>query len=858
MPDGSSYKLLRRFCDVRPTEIRITLCLFSYFFLIALSFYITKPVKENFLIGVTPGWWPYAELITAGLIGCVVAFDAKLLKRLPRRNYFFGLSVFFALCLPVFGVLFDIQVQGSALGVDAPVPLLNAVRKSWPVPVIVFSLWSDIFIAMSVTHFWVTVNDTLRLFQAKRLIGFFVTGGLLGGIAGSLLTSVLAPSIGPSNLLLVCPAVLVLTLPIIQSIYSERSGYRLSQEYTRSGSRHRTSYWQGIRAVGESRYVRILAGVLASGMVAGSLINYQFKIVIRKEIPGDIQRTAFLGSFFLAILILSAVFHLTATGRILNKFGIRAGLLVAPSLLLVALLSVFVLPAAGLMAWACMIRGSDKTFDSTISQSVRELLYIPIPGHIKYEAKIFIDMFINKFSVGLGAVLFLVLYRVSSFPLKSTATQIRELGMMVILFTAIWIVLVGIIYQEYLNAVKKDLTRKWEDAETIVARHVDLDATRLILDTLQSRDKSPTLYAMNLFQLFQKQKLSPELIRALSHKEDELKARSMDSLVDVGGEVLYRGIEEEMAESDVGSMVQEVMELDSYESIMSRRFIDFARNRTASEVERMEMARLISLMPSTPEVIRCLECLLQDESPDVLHYALSGATVHLRRELMPLIIPLLGNAATRQMAEDTLAAYGPGIEAMLKRHLQNRQEHLKVRSSIPKVLASFGDQKSADILIAELAQGEAEMEQELVEALYRIHSNNPGIHFRKKKVLPSVLSLIRKSYEGFLHSPGGSQAAAEPLQHSISDIRIKRIFDLLALIYPSEDIVKAYQNLLQGTRTSVDYSLELLDNIIDWDIKVFLFPILQDLPPDEREERLRKLAESLDKQIVWKEPESAV
>ena len=851
MPDGSLYKLLRRFCDIRPTETRMALCLFSYFFLIALSFYITKPVKENFLIGVAPGWWPYADLITAGLIGCVVALDARLLKRLSRRNYFFCLSVLFALCLPVFGFIFDIQVHGSAFGVNAPAPLLNSVRKSWPAPVIVFSLWSDIFIAMSVTHFWVAVNDTLHLFQAKRLIGFLVTGGLLGGIAGSLLTSVLVGSIGPSKLLLLCPAVLILTLPIIESIYSERSGHRISLESTRGGGHPQASYWQGIRALGESRYVRVLAGVLASGMVAGSLINYQFKIVVRKEIPGDIQRTAFLSSFFLVILILSAVFHMTATGRILNKFGIRAGLLVAPSLLLVALLSVFALPAAGLMAWACMIRGSDKTFDSTISQSVRELLYIPIPGHIKYEAKIFIDMFVNKFSVGLGAVLFLVLYKASSFQLKSTATQIRELGIVVFLFTALWIVLVWIIYSEYLNAVKRDLSRKWEDAETIVARHVDLDATRLILDTLQSRDKSPTLYAMNLFQLFQKQKLSPELIRALSHKEDELKARSMDSLVDVGGEVLYHGIEEAIAEADVGTMVQEVMELDSYESIMGRRFIDFARNRTASEVERMEMARLISLMPATPEVLRCLEFLLRDESPDVLHYALSGAAVHLRKELVPLIISLLGNTACRQMAEEALAAYGPGIEAMLKKHLQNRGEHLKVRSSIPKVLASFGDQKSADILIAELARGEADMEQELVEALYRIHSNNPGIHFREKKVIPSVLLLIRRSYSSFLLSPGGSQA-------SISDIRIKRIFDLLALIYPSEDIVKAYQNLLKGTRTSVDYSLELLDNILDWDIKVFLFPILQDLPPDEREERLTKLAESLDKRVVWKEPENTV
>ena len=201
------------------------------------------------------------------------------------------------------------------------------------------------------------------------------------------------------------------------------------------------------------------------------------------------------------ILLISAVFHLLTTGQMLKRFGIRFSLLMAPTILLLVSFSVFIVPVSGLILWACMIRGCEKTFDCTISQSVRELLYMPIPASIKYQAKIYIDMFVNKLSVGLGAILFWVLYRAGSFAHKSPADQVRQIGIFVAVFAVVCIVLIWNIYTEYMGAVKRDLSRKWQDAHRILADHVDLDAARLVVDAVQSREKSSTLYAMNLFQL---------------------------------------------------------------------------------------------------------------------------------------------------------------------------------------------------------------------------------------------------------------------------------------------------------------------------------------------------------------------
>ena len=193
---------------------------------------------------------------------------------------------------------------------------------------------------------------------------------------------------------------------------------------------------------------------------------------------------------------------------------------------------------------------------------------------------------------------------------------------------------------------------------------------------------------------------------------------------------------------------------------------------------------------------------------------------------------------TRHAAQDALAAYGPGIEDLLKGYLHDAAEKLEVRISIPEILARVGGQKAADILSRELSEGAADMQQSLIDALHRISSNRPEIHFKKKKIMATVLSVIEEIYNVYLtaddHRNRGDSSTYTQRWKPALDFKIKQIFDLLALMYPNQDIAKAYQNLSQGTQKSVGYSLELLDNVLERHLKLFLFPIIEDLTPLNR------------------------
>ena len=63
---------------------------------------------------------------------------------------------------------------------------------------------------------------------------------------------------------------------------------------------------------------------------------------------------------------------------------------------------------------------------------------------------------------------------------------------------------------------------------------------------------------------------------------------------------------------------------------------------------------------------------------------------------------------TRHAAQDALAAYGPGIEDRIKKHLHDATEKLEVRIAMPEILARIGNQKAADILSVELVGHRAE------------------------------------------------------------------------------------------------------------------------------------------------------
>jgi len=826
MRKNQIHKILSRFVDAKPEETLSCVLLFFYFFLITSSAYIIKPVKISlFLKWLNPDELPFAYLLTALLMGFVISLNYKLLHAMKRELYISISLAFFISNLLLFWLLFKLQ---------------------WPWLSMIYWFWADIFTVTSVTQFWILVNDIYNPRQARRLVGFLVSGGLLGGVAGSLLATFLAKSFGTENLLLTCPILLAFCLLIVKVVHQViRKEKRKEPEISTKEIKPKVRYIKSFHQLRKNRHLMIMSGIMATAIIVTTLIDFQFNTIVKMTYENTDLRTAFLGTFFTVLLIFSSLFHILLTNRILKNFGIRIALLIAPLFLLICSGAILVVPMIPLIYWAVIIKGTDKSLAHSLSQSVRELLYIPIPPDIKYRAKVFIDMFVNKFAKGLGALLILLFFTVLHFNLK----QISFITMVVILF---WILFNLMITREYVTIVKKNLKIKWQDADKFVSENIDIDMTKLVFDTIQSRERSSVLYAMNLFDLVKRKGMSPELKKIISYKSDEIRAGSMDALLELDGEVLIPEIDDALEDDSLDTQIKEIMSLNVYQELMQEK-IDMIVNEPGreTEVSRMEAAKALGMMKPTSNLIRNLSKLLKDESPEVIRYALESAGRLRRRELVHLIIQQLNKPMTCQIASQALVEYGVKILGTLKDYLGDSEEDIHIRKAIPDILVRIGSQRAADLLALELKRGRKDVEDEIIEAIYKMRFNDSQLMFQRKIIMPEMIQKIKKSCLILIEMH--DLMADEKKDPLVKDLEndlarsLKHIFELISLIYPREDIMRAYQNICTGTKKLIDYSIELLDNMLRKEIKELLLPLIDDIPFEDKVRKCQKMLKALEK-----------
>ncbi|MBN2245846.1 MAG: hypothetical protein JW755_08370, partial [Candidatus Aminicenantes bacterium] len=701
-------------------------------------------------------------------------------------------------------------------------------------------VWVELFTITSVTQFWILVNEFYHPHQAKRLFGFLVSGGLTGGIAGSLIATFLAKKIGTANLIFFCPVTLFFCLLIVRTVSKSLIIERKTKTHGYpKGKKTGKNILSSFSLLKNNRYFYLLTGMMITTIMITTFIDFQFNSIIEITYVDKDARTSFLGLFFTLLLTFSYILHIILTNRILKNFGLKTALLIAPIIIFFTALSLFLIPVYALIYWAVFIKGADKSISHSLSQTVRELLYIPILPETKYRVKILIDMFINKFARGFAGILLIIFISILNFPLKyiSLITAVTAL---------LWIILNLLIYQEYVNLIKTHLKIKWKDAERIVSETVDLDLTKMVFDTLQSREKSPVLYAMNLFDLIKNEKISPELRKAISKKSDIIKASSMDSLLELDGEALLPAIEDEADDQELSIQIEEIMSQDSYQDLMTRHIEEAIRdNRETTEVSKMEAAKIMGMMKPSRTLILILKKLLLDPSLDVNTYALDSAAKIQKRELLPYIINLLSKKPTQRNAGETLVAFGDRITGTLKDYLWNSDGSMAIRKNIPDILQRINSQRAVDVLVESLVITDPEIINNVIEALYKLREKNGLLQYDHTTISKKIFQIAENSLKTFIeiqkikHETKNEQKL-EQLNSSIRT-HLKQIFELLTLIYPKNDINTAYQNITAGTKKSLDYSLELLDNILDKDIREMIFPMIDDSLFENKVSRIKYL-----------------
>lgn len=824
MAKDGIHRIFSRIIRFKSGELKISFLLFFYLFLVIAAYNVVKPLRNaSFLDGLGYQWLPFVYLLTAVFIGFVVAFHSKLQVRISRFSLIISSIIFFFASCFIFRFL-------SPYG--------------WKVLPVVFWVWANIFIIVLNTQFWITVNDILNPREFKRLSGFFISGGILGGFIGGVLAGLLARENVDYNLLYLSAGLLGLSAICVYWIFLWHKGEQSVAEKreSKSGEGSETTSKPGFRdsyrTVKKHRYLRLIAAIVVLTLVVSTLVDFQWNTVVDENKKGGL--TSFFGYFNAGLMVFAFFLSILMTSNLFKRYGVRLSLLLYPIVLLLCLSGIGI---AAILVLAIIIKGSDKSLAYTINRSARELLFIPVSPDLKYKAIVFIDMFVDRFSKGIGAVVLMI---VLSFGIQDYREIIRIVSLISIVLIFCWIVLTLKASREYVNSVKQKLSRKWERADQTVAEDLDVDYTKLIFDTLESRERSSDLYAMQLFDLMKQDKLTPEIKRLLSERSEENTACSLEAFFETDRSALFRMKDADSNHGYLKKEVQEIMALDVYEEVMQEYIERVLSGKTKeAETAKIEIAKGIGFLTSDSPIVEYLGKLLVDESPQVRKYAIDSASGARKREHVPILIQSLLDPPTHGDAAAALEKYGAKITGILADYLGDPEEHIELRKSVASILAHIADQEASDFLMWQLAQDRNEIDTELIDALDRIRSEKPEIEFSddivKKKMKQEIMSYYRLFIEFFDAESEEKEAATSSLLSRALTKSLMNIFRLLGLIYPHEDIVKAYQNIQTGTKDSVAYAVELLDNTLAKEIREALLPLVEDLTAKERAEACKAL-----------------
>ena len=481
--------------------------MFGYVMTVVSTFIIGRIVRDTlFLQRVEANRLPLMYLAVAGSVA-LVSWLYSFIADKYRRDRLISVSLLaFASVSVVFWALIRLQV-GSWVYVGLYVAV-------------------EVVGAISIMQFWTFANDIFSARQGKRLFSFIGAGGVLANILCGLGVGALAPMLDTEHLLLLSAAMFALCFVFLRAVAS-RAHADLEMAIRRPRrSRLRLSA-EGERVL-HSKHLKIIAGIVMFTFLTVTLVDFQFKVLVRSYYQEEKAMTAYFGYFMAITGVISSTMQFLLTGRVLERYGIVVALAVLPVFLSTGVLAMVAVPLVSALFAASLAKGAENIFRYTINDATMQLLYVPVPSHHRGRAKAFIDGILKQGSIAASGVMLLIGGR--WFAAEELAYRLVYLD---IVFLVVWMTLILGIRSEYVKSLLETLRARRLDLSGNWSPVIDDNTQRLLQARLQSEDDNDILTTLEILASVDAD-FQPDLLRLLSHPTEEIRIRALALVGDSG------------------------------------------------------------------------------------------------------------------------------------------------------------------------------------------------------------------------------------------------------------------------------------------------------------------------------------
>ncbi len=847
-------RLLRPIVDLREPELLTALMMFTYSFLAMTSYTTLKPVtRSKFISDLGADNLPLVQFAFGIVIGFIMQGYSWVVGRLPRRHALPLTQSGLVILLVVFWFLFK-------------------TNSDWVSAA--FYFFGLILGILLISQFWTLANEVYDPRQAKRLFGFIGGGSSLGGVAGSSL-ALQAKAIGTTNLLLVSAAMLTFCLALVVAIIG-RERPEIKGSLT-GGEDESVSGSEAIALLRNSRHLQTIALIIGFAAIGAAIIEQQLNMATAavKGSGNTDTITSFLGEVQLYTSVIGFVVQVWLTSRIQRFLGIGFALLILPTSLGVTGALMLVNGALWVPALARVI---DTSLRYTVDKTTREILFLPLPNELKQQAKPFIDVTVDRFAKGIGALLVLVLIKPWGLHLSW-----QQLSWASLIMTGLWMAAAVRARREYRAVFRRTLERQEVQPDLVRIKDADLSTVETLVEELGSPDPRHVLYAIDLLETLDKRQLISPLL--LHHESPDVRARALTTLEAAKPDVQQRWapLAERMLKDphpEVRAAAVRALSATRGERLsgLMRPYLDdrdariavtaavaLAASPMADDVSASEAAlrRLSedtrqSAAPSRREVAQglahirnprfrdLLVPLMYDSSRDVAEEAIKSAGLLGAGDYLfvPSLLALMRNRLLKSAARGVLVGYGPEILGTLEYVLHDEDEDIWVRRNIPSTLAQIPTQRSVDLLVGALGTSDGYLRYKAVRALGRLRREHPDLVIPAAAIEPHVIRETNRYFNylslhyNLVHKDPVAKDTllARALQEKLRRT-VDRMYRLLAVIYPWKDVAAARWALEHGDSRGRAGALEYLDNLLTGTIRKRVLPVLEEMPLDEKVRR---------------------
>jgi AAA family ATP:ADP antiporter len=371
-------RLLKTIAGVEPHEVRAVLIAFAYFFFLMASYFILRPLRDT--MGTVYGVAHLQELFTGTFVVSLIVAPifAGLASHIRLSNLLPWVYGFIALTMLGFYALFRADPNDRWVAAA-------------------FYVWLSTFNLLTISVFWSLMADIFSSPQAKRLFGVIAAGGTVGTIAAPAFVTFFVETVGTDNLLLISAAGFFVTALMVRALEAEKRKFAALEPQAQKTTLDRRlagNPFTGFALLFKSPYLLMIALFLLLMTTISTVIYFQLGDVISKEFASRAARTQAYATIDLATNSLAVVVQLFGTGHFLRRFGVTAGLLLNPLIMVAAFLAVAFSPVLLVLGSIQVLR---RFAEYAVAKPSREVLFTVVDQEAKYKAKNVIDTVVYRF-----------------------------------------------------------------------------------------------------------------------------------------------------------------------------------------------------------------------------------------------------------------------------------------------------------------------------------------------------------------------------------------------------------------------------------------------------------------------------